>query len=55
MEFDRKDIMMNKLIATTLEGKFNIFDLRTNHHEEGYAHLSNKGNKGTIWGLRHCP
>lgn len=55
VEFDRKDIMMNKLIATTLEGKFNIFDLRTNHHEEGYANLSQKGNKGTIWGLRHCP
>ena len=37
IEFDRKDIMMNKMIATTLEGKFNIFDLRTNHFEEGYA------------------
>lgn len=29
VEFDRKDIIMNKLIATTLEGKFHVFDMRT--------------------------
>jgi hypothetical protein len=55
VEFDRKDIMMNKLVATTLEGKFSVFDLRTHHHEDGYAQLSQKGSTGTIWGLRHLP
>jgi len=29
VEFDRKDIIMNKLVATTLEGKFHVFDMRT--------------------------
>ena len=29
LEFDRKDIMMNKIVATTLESKFHVFDLRT--------------------------
>ena len=29
LEFDRKDIIMNKIGAATLEGKFSIFDLRT--------------------------
>ena len=29
LEFDRKDIKMNKLVATTLEGKTHIYDLRT--------------------------
>ena len=29
LEFDRKDIIMNKLVATTLEGNFHVFDMRT--------------------------
>ena len=29
IEFDRKDIKMNKLVATTLEGKLFVYDLRT--------------------------
>ena len=40
VEFDRKDIMMNKLVATTLEGRFHVYDLRTHHPEEGYAGLN---------------
>lgn len=39
LEFDRKDIMMNKLVATTLESKIHVYDLRTNHPESGYASL----------------
>ena len=35
VEFDRKDIEMNKLAVTTLESKFRIFDMRTQHAEEG--------------------
>ena len=42
MEFDRKDIMMNKLVATTLESKFHVLDLRTQHPSKGYASLVEK-------------
>lgn len=42
MEFDRKDIPMNKLVATTLESKFNIYDLRTHHPMKGFASLTEK-------------
>ena len=42
VEFDRKDIMMNKLVATTLEAKFHVFDLRTFHLSKGYASLVEK-------------
>lgn len=40
LEFDRKDINLNKLLATTLEGKMTIFDLRTFNPEEGYANMN---------------
>lgn len=33
IEFDRQDINMNKLIATTLESKFHVFDMKTYHPE----------------------
>ncbi len=56
LEFDRKDIIMNKLVATTLEGNFHAFDLRTLHHESGYANLKETLTKGsTIWGVKHLP
>ena len=42
VEFDRKDINMNKLLATTLESKFHVFDLRTQHPEKGFAKLTEK-------------
>ncbi|TSN48486.1 WD repeat-containing protein 92 [Bagarius yarrelli] len=35
VEFDRKDIQMNKLVATSLEGKFHVFDMRTQHPTKG--------------------
>jgi len=55
LEFDRKDIIMNKLVATTLEGKFHVFDLRTQHTESGFASLEEKGPQATIWGAKHLP
>ena len=55
IEFDRKDIIMNKLACTTLEGKFHIFDLRTHHTEHGYAALEEKGPEATLWGVKHLP
>lgn len=33
---------MNKLVATTLEGKFHVFDLRTQHHKKGFAQVVKK-------------
>ena len=56
LQFDRKDIQMNKLGVTTLEGKCHIFDLRTQHPVHGFSGLvqASSGN-ATIWGLRHLP
>lgn len=54
-EFDRKDIEMNKLVVTTLESKFKLFDMRTHHPEEGYASLTEKAHKSTVWLTRHLP
>ena len=36
--------MMNKLVATTLESKFHVFDVRTLHPQKGFASLSEKVN-----------
>ena len=33
---------MNKLVATTLESKFHVFDVRTQHPTTGFATLSEK-------------
>lgn len=40
MEFDRKDIPMNKLVVTTLEGKFHVFDTRTQNPKKGFAQVN---------------
>lgn len=42
LEFDRSDIPMNKLVASTLESKFYLFDLRTQHPKKGFAYLVEK-------------
>jgi hypothetical protein len=42
LEFDRKDIEMNKLVAATLESKFHVFDCRTLHPTKGFACLTEK-------------
>ncbi|XP_071453648.1 dynein axonemal assembly factor 10 [Hetaerina americana] len=55
VEFDRKDIQMNKLVATTLESKFYVFDLHVQHPKQGYPHLMNKAHKSTIWTCKHLP
>lgn len=54
-EFDRKDIEMNKLVVTTLESKFRLFDMRTHHPETGFAHLTERAHKSTVWLVRHLP
>eukprot|EP01018_Ginkgo_biloba_P006858 Gb_33425 [translate_table: standard] len=56
IQFDRKDIKMNKCVATTLESKFHVFDLRTQHPEKGFSSLTEKVSHGTtIWGVKHLP
>uniref|UniRef100_A0A1I8F675 WD_REPEATS_REGION domain-containing protein n=1 Tax=Macrostomum lignano TaxID=282301 RepID=A0A1I8F675_9PLAT len=42
LEFDRRDIPANKLVASTLEGKFHVFDMRTQHPNKGFASLTNE-------------
>ena len=42
IEFDRKDIPMNKVVATTLEAKLSVYDLRTQHPTKGFASLTEK-------------
>ncbi|XP_045150127.1 dynein axonemal assembly factor 10 isoform X2 [Echinops telfairi] len=55
VEFDRKDISMNKFVATSLEGKFHVFDMRTQHPTKGFASVSEKAHKSTVWQVRHLP
>nr|VZI34857.1 unnamed protein product [Spirometra erinaceieuropaei] len=55
LEFDRKDIDMNKLVATTLESKIHVFDMRTQHPEKGFACLTEKAHSSTVWQVRHLP
>ncbi|XP_038071496.1 WD repeat-containing protein 92-like [Patiria miniata] len=55
VEFDRKDISMNKLAATTLESTFHVFDMRTQHPTKGFASLNETAHKSTIWLARHLP
>ena len=42
LEFDRKDISMNKLVATSLEAKFHCYDMRTPHPTKGFASVAEK-------------
>lgn len=55
VEFDRKDIMMNKLLVTGLESKYNVFDLRTHNSKSGFASLTQSAHKSTIWCGAHLP
>lgn len=56
LQFDRRDTMMNKLVAATLEGKFSIFDLRTfNANEGGYSGMTEKVHGATLWNIKHLP
>eukprot|EP00164_Ancoracysta_twista_P004417 GFYU01005962.1.p1 GENE.GFYU01005962.1~~GFYU01005962.1.p1 ORF type:complete len:380 (-),score=92.11 GFYU01005962.1:250-1326(-) len=55
LEFDRRDIDMNKLVVTTLESKFHVYDMRTYHQEKEYANLEQEAHKSTVWLARHLP
>nr|XP_023022500.1 WD repeat-containing protein 92 [Leptinotarsa decemlineata] len=55
LQFDRKTIPMNKLVATTLESKIYCFDVRTQHPKKGFACLTEKAHESTVWTVRHLP
>lgn len=55
LDFDRKDIIMNKLVATTLESKIHVFDMRTQHPEKGFSYLTEKAHNSTVWLGKHLP
>eukprot|EP00983_Pelagomonas_calceolata_P064064 1147965-Pelagomonas_calceolata.AAC.6 len=56
VQFDRKDIPMNKFVVCCLEAQFHVFDARTQHPKEGFTSLSEKVNVGsTVWGSTHLP
>ncbi|XP_063708208.1 dynein axonemal assembly factor 10 [Culicoides brevitarsis] len=68
IEFDRKDIKMNKMVVCTLEGGLNVYDMKTQHPTKGFACVKEKnagrslgshgvisGAKATVWTIRHLP
>ena len=55
VEFDRKDIEMNKLVVTTLESRYRLYDMRTFHPVHGYSFLSQAAHESTVWAPRHLP
>lgn len=55
LEFDRRDIEMNKLVVTTLESRIRVFDMRTQHPTGGFTSLVEKAHKATVWCARHLP
>lgn len=48
---------MNKLVATGLESKFHLFDLRTQHKTKGFTSLTHHQNTSntTGWAIKHLP
>ena len=55
VSFDRKDIPMNKLAVTCLQGDVFLYEMRTKNEKSGYAGLEAKGGKCTIWGCHFLP
>lgn len=46
---------MNKLAVTCLESKFRVYDMRTQHEESGFAGVTEKAHKATVWLTRFLP
>ncbi|KAK3282590.1 dynein axonemal assembly factor 10 [Cymbomonas tetramitiformis] len=56
VQFDRKEIQMNKFTATTLESQYHVWDARTLNAKSGFAGMSEKvPASSTVWGLKHLP
>lgn len=48
-------VLIFQLAVTTLESKFRLYDMRTQHPTEGFSYLSEKAHKSTVWLARHLP
>ena len=46
---------MNKLVVTTLESRYRLYDMRTHHPVHGFSFLSQEAHKSTVWGVSHLP
>ncbi len=55
VSFDRKDIQMNKLYVSCLEGIVHVFDLRTFNSRSGFAGNTKRISDSTVWGLHPLP
>ena len=56
VQFDRKDISMNKLAVSCLESSLRVYDLRTYHPTEGFACTQiSLEKKSTLWGSHFLP
>ncbi|KAI7839135.1 hypothetical protein COHA_007138 [Chlorella ohadii] len=56
VQFDRRDIAMNKFVATCLESRLCLYDARTQHPTRGFAGRVDKvGRDATLWVPRHLP
>jgi WD40 repeat protein len=55
LSFDRKDIPMNKLHVSCLEGQLTVFDLRTLNPTSGFTSFSQRLGKSTVWGCHPSP
>jgi len=56
VEFDRKNIAMNKFVVTCLESQFSVYDARTQNPNIGFASVTEKIPVGaTVWGAKHLP
>ena len=55
VQFDRKDIEMNKLVVTTLAGNALVYDMRTFNEKSGYAYSKIKCHDSTVWKAGHLP
>lgn len=49
VQFDRQDIQKNKVIVTTLESQFRCYDVRTQHPKDGFAFMSERAHRSTVW------
>ena len=56
VQFDRRDINMNKFVVTCLESQFHVYDARTQHPQQGFASLTETTAKGaSLWKPAHLP
>lgn len=53
--FDRKDIQMNKLFVSCLEGVAHVFDLRTYNPHSGFTGNAKRISSSTVWGSHPLP